>query len=98
MSKSYKKNPIVKDRNPRMKKYANRKFRRTADKDYLLQGGLYKKNFESWDISDQAWTISFEEFCKQSLETWEEWEKPRGKKRPTEKELWRIWYLTYKGK
>ena len=54
MSKSYKKNPIVKDRNPGMKKCANRKFRRTANGDYLLQGGLYKKSFESWNISDYS--------------------------------------------
>jgi len=98
MSRSYKKNPIVKDRNPWMKKYANRKLRRTANGDLLLQNGSYKKAFESWEISDYAWTISFEDFCKQSLKTWEEWEKPKGKKMPTRKELWRRWYSTYKRK
>lgn len=98
MSRSYKKNPVVKDRNPWAKKYANRKLRRCSKEDYLLQKGLYKKSFESWEISDYSWTISFEQYCDFHLEMWEKWDKPEGKPKPTKKEMWKEWYLTYKGK
>lgn len=53
MSRSYKKHPRVKDSaNKFMKKYANKKVRRTKD---IPSGKAYKKVFESWDISDWNW-------------------------------------------
>ena len=53
MSRSYKKHPRVKDSaNKFMKKYANKKVRRTKD---IPSGKAYKKVFESWDISVWNW-------------------------------------------
>ena len=53
MSRSYKKHPICKDpANKFMKRYANKKVRRTAD---IPSGKAYKKVFESYDISDYQW-------------------------------------------
>lgn len=46
MSRSFKKTPRCGDyKNRFLKKYANRKLRR--DKNYNLQYGAYKKNYES---------------------------------------------------
>lgn len=53
MSRSYKKHPFVKDpANKFMKRYANKKVRRTPN---IPNGKAYKKVFESWDISDWRW-------------------------------------------
>ena len=53
MSRSYKKHPRVKDSASRyMKKYANKKVRRTKN---IPNGKAYKKVFESWEISDWNW-------------------------------------------
>ena len=53
MSRSYKKHPRVKDAaNKGMKKFANKKVRRTKD---IPNGKAYKKLFESWGISDWNW-------------------------------------------
>lgn len=63
MSKSYRKNPIVKDNGKskkEMKSLANRKVRRKLnDPDFnIADGKAYKKEFESWDIADfiSRWT------------------------------------------
>ena len=53
MSRSYKKHPYVKDSPSKwMKRYANKKVRRTKN---IASGGAYKKVVESWDISDWCW-------------------------------------------
>ena len=99
MSRSYKKYPVVKDRSPSMKKLARRRFRRAINKeDFLYKGSSYKKTFESWEISDYSWTISFEEFREKVLKDWKEYGKPHGIKRPTEKEIYKSWYTIYKRK
>lgn len=61
MSRSYKKNPIVKshDCGGKGKQFANRKVRRAVkDYDEIPKGGIYKKFFSSWDINDYIlrWT------------------------------------------
>lgn len=63
MSRSYRKNPIVKDNGKskkEMKSLANRKVRRKLnDPDFnIADGKAYKKEFESWDIADfiSRWT------------------------------------------
>ena len=98
MSRSYKKYPMVKDHPRGMKKIANRKFRRNNNEDYLLQGGLYKKYFEQWDISDYKITKSFEEFYNFMMDMWDKWGRERGEPMPTFKELYRDWFCCYKGK
>ena len=62
MSRSYKKNPIVKDRNKGMKQIANRKVRNY--KGDLANGKAYKKVFESYDISDYAFRTTYDEYLK----------------------------------
>lgn len=60
MSRSYKRNPVVKDSNRGMKNCANRKVRRcTTD---LKDGGSYRKVFCSYDISDYSFRNTWEEY------------------------------------
>ena len=63
MSRSYRKNPIIKDNGKskkEMKSLANRKVRRKLnDPDFnIADGKAYKKEIESWDIADfiSRWT------------------------------------------
>ncbi|MBO7474230.1 MAG: hypothetical protein J6U00_09575 [Ruminococcus sp.] len=63
MSRSYKKNPIIKDNNKDSKlakQHANRLFRRCISERELIAGksGLHRKYTESWDIHDYVsrWT------------------------------------------
>ena len=66
MSRSYKKYNIVKDPSAKgMKKYANKKVRRTKN---VPNGKAYKKVFESWNISDYQWIWTREE----AIETYNE--------------------------
>lgn len=53
MSRSYKKHSIVKDPARKyMKRFANKKVRRTKD---IPSGKAYRKVFETWNISDFRW-------------------------------------------
>ena len=54
MSKSYKKTPLFCDRNPWMKKYANRRFRRHTNnpENEIQNGRWYSRYTEPWDICD----------------------------------------------
>ncbi|EPC75006.1 hypothetical protein Lpp71_06305, partial [Lacticaseibacillus paracasei subsp. paracasei Lpp71] len=59
MSRSFKKNPVVKDWNQGMKQVANRNLRakmKRGELDDLLSGksNRYRRVYESWDISDYA--------------------------------------------
>ena len=72
MSRSYKKYPIVKDKNNKgMKRYANKKVRRTKN---IPNGKAYKKIFESWDISDYQWIWTrkeaIEDYNEASEDSW----------------------------
>jgi hypothetical protein len=51
MSRSFKKEKIVKDHNKGMKQFANKKVRCSDD---IPSGNSYKKVFNSWDISDYS--------------------------------------------
>lgn len=52
MSRSYKKNPGYCDRNPWMKRYANRRVRRKSVDFEIADGRAYKKLVCSYDICD----------------------------------------------
>lgn len=98
MSKSYKKTPIVKDKNKGMKNLANRKVRRSAD--YISNGKYYRKMFQSYDISDYLFREDFCDFknryerdCKHYLNG-----VTKEFKEITEKELYLEWYKIYKMK
>ena len=61
MSRSYKRNPVVKDKNSKWtKQHANRLFRRCNSERDLISGksGLHRKYTESWNIHDYVsrWT------------------------------------------
>lgn len=60
MSRSYKKIPLVKDKNKGSKKFANRTVRRYDDS--IASGGGYRKIFCSYNISDFSFTETFEEY------------------------------------
>ena len=65
MSRSFKKNPIVRDNNPGMKKILRRKLRRSLlDNDNLPQNGEYRKMTERWDFMD----FSFEQTLQEALD------------------------------
>lgn len=64
MSRSYRKNPIIKDgrfnrdKGKHGKKFANRKVRHSKD---VLQYSDYKKLYCSWEINDYCFRMSKEE-------------------------------------
>lgn len=99
MSRSYKKTPIVKDRNKGQKALANRTVRRKLkDSDYgMANGKSYKKEYESWNISDYYFMMTEEE-AKQ------EWEESSKKYKwfreeyPTLESYMKWWKKTYKYK
>ena len=64
MSRSFKKNVWVKDKNKGMKRLANKRVRQAMKKDKVDCGSHYKKHFNSYDISDFKFDCSFEEFLK----------------------------------
>jgi len=66
MARSYKKTPILKDRNPYMKTFANRIVRRRLSKpDYgLANGKAYRKVVNSWDICDWVFRRTYREYQK----------------------------------
>ena len=88
MSRSYKKNPCVTDHHVKSsqerKKFANKKVRNTKD---IPQRSGFKKVSESRDICDFKIFYSWEDFKK----FWEDTDK-------SEKELYRMWYTSYKRK
>ncbi|TXH08651.1 MAG: hypothetical protein E6R04_10215 [Spirochaetes bacterium] len=57
MARSYK-GPWVCDRNPWAKRYANRRLRRRQVTEESLDGGMYKKYSNPWDICDWRWRVS----------------------------------------
>ena len=86
MSRSYKKNYIVKDKNRGSKRFASKAIRRFRGD--VPKGKAYRKVFESYDISDYAFRY-----------TWEEYKKKRGAFSGNRgKSLYRKWYSIYKGK
>lgn len=90
MSRSYKKTPMVKDKNKGAKKLANKKVRRY--KGAIKNGGFYRKIFCSYDICDYMFSRTLEEYI----------ERESSFLSPDEeldiKEVSRKWYTTYKMK
>lgn len=64
MSRSYKKRPIVKDKNKGTKQQANKKVRKFK---YTIQNGKsYKKIFNSYDISDFSFECTLKHFLNKT--------------------------------
>lgn len=71
VSRSYRKNHIVKDHNSGMKNIANRKVRHVPiEMTDTLQGGGYMRHFESWDISDWAFDGDWEDEEDKNTREW----------------------------
>ena len=66
MSRSYKKEPVVKDYNRNSKKYANRKVRRIFKNCDYPNGSAYKKLYCSWDICDWRFRETYREYEKRA--------------------------------
>ena len=64
MSRSFRKNVWIKDKNKGMKRIANKRVRQAMKKGEVASGSHYKKHFDSYDISDWKFDCSFEEFLK----------------------------------
>ena len=102
MSRSYKKNPIVKDNGESKKAkktVANRRVRRKlSDPEYgMANGRAYRKEFESYDIADYVsrWTE------KDAAEHWEKYHKEWKWFRenwPTLESYLTYWKKTYRNK
>lgn len=97
MSRSYKKRPIVKDRNKGMKNIANRKIRNSND---IPNGKSYKKYFCSYDISDYAFEESLQEFIDRYEKDYKAFLNGACKyfKEKNYEEIYREWYSCYKNK
>ena len=101
MSRSYKKHPWSGDSKGKSKKRVANHAVRTWCKehpDVPLRGSAYKKLFESWDICDYGGLCSWEEFWRGSIRAWERWGRQYGRPYPNEKEEYRDWYKSCKGK
>lgn len=68
MSRSYKKNPIIKDSNGFGKKQANKRVRRF--KGVIPNGKAYRKLYNPWDISDWAFYRTWNDYWKEQLAEW----------------------------
>lgn len=104
MSRSYKKYPIVTDNgcSKELKKYANRVVRqKMKDVNFgIANGKSYRKLFESYDICDYVFYLSFEQFKairKRRLEL-REIVCDEEQLKELEKEWYRMWYTSYKSK
>ena len=93
MSRSYKKTPWSGDKKGKEKKrIANHKVRQKLKN---------KKLYETWDICDYGWIITFEEFMESEWKNYR-WLKinfpDRVIEEPDEKQSYRIWLKFYHNK
>lgn len=99
MSNSYKRSPVIKDSNKGMKVLAGKRFRRrNKNLDYLLQGGLYKKTFPQWDISDYKFRKTFKDYYQIHVRYWKEQGQYLGEPYPVVTEVEKEWSKFYRRK
>lgn len=99
MSRSYKKHPYATDKHPgtskEKKRTANSVVRnKLKNPDVELQGGDYKKVYDSYDLCDFKYTMTWDEYWQEALDRYEK----HGGKVPNEKEEYRNWKKTYVSK
>lgn len=104
MSRSYKKTPWSGDKKSKEKKrIANHKVRQKLKNnlELIVQQGEYKKLYETWDICDYGWIITFDEFMEIEWKNYR-WLKinfpDRVIEEPDEKQCYRIWLKFYHNK
>lgn len=107
MSRSYRKQPILKDHSNGMKTIANRRVRRALNRDFnlTLPNGSYRKFFEQYDICDYRITTprKFEHYFQNELRRWKENKMLyhycfKDEPAPDRKERYRHWITKYRGK
>lgn len=107
MSRSYHKQPILKDHNRGMKTIANRKVRRALNRnfDFALPNGSYRKFFPQYDICDYRSIIprKFEHYFQDELREWKERKMHyyycfKDEPIPDRKETYRYWITHYRRK
>lgn len=106
MSRSYRKQPVWKDHQKGMKKFANRKVRRALNQDFDLHlpHRSYRKYFCSYDICDYCSFVD-RDFDKWYQDTVTNWAHNRNsfwfykdEPFPDRKEEYRKWMKWYRGK
>lgn len=76
MSRSYKKTPYAGDtRGKRNKRFANHKVRQwlRMHPEESVQHSGFRKVYESYDICDYGWTLSWHEFWRNEVNSWKHW-------------------------
>ena len=98
MSRSYKKTPYCGDTKGKdKKKIANHKVRMyLKNTEYKLFRNDYKKIYDSYDICDFYWIISWNEYWNNELKYYKQY--PNLFNKPDYKQTYRKWYKHYKMK
>ena len=103
MSRSYKKTPWCGDHKGTLKKRFANKYVRTWLKRHpeeTLNGGEYRKVYETWDICDYGYTCTWEEYWEIEWRHYAHWfmyyREPR--KEPDKKAAYRRWRRFYRNK
>lgn len=68
MSRSYKKSPVIADRNPWAKRQANKAVRKY--KGFIPNGGAFKKIYCSYDICDYKFMYTLQEYLCAFAYSW----------------------------
>ena len=102
MSRSYKKNPWCGDNKGKDKKrIVNHKVRQKLKNnlELIVQHNDYKKLYESWEICDYGWTMTFKDFMKNKWEFYHyrKFIFPDSPK-PDEKSCYKYWLTHYHNK
>ena len=92
MSKSYKKTPYAGEKKGKAKKrLANHIVRRSLKRDnnLVVQGGSFKKLYESWNICDFGWTYTWKEYWTKECSHYNKVFKPNKQESYRQ---WKKWY------
>ena len=95
MSRSYRKNPIIKDRGRKKKKdkrFANKAVRRSKG---VGNGKKYRRVYDSWEIVESVDRNPWNEHLKLQLEFWNEYDKFLGDEEIDEEALRQEWLKEY---
>lgn len=103
MSRSYKRTPYCGDNKGKEKKRTANKAVRTylkRNEEEIISRKNYKKLYESWDICDYCWILTWEQYWKNAQEHRCRMVEVYGFDMPEldEKEEYRYWVKTYKNK
>ena len=103
MSRSHKKHFCCKDRNPYMKRYANRRVRQALNRDFdlELQHSDYRKFFRSWEICDWRFYETWEDYWESTVASYNKllsWFPDLKQEFPDKDKTYREWCKFYYNK